>query len=83
MESVVMHSGNVKDLIVFRLYPDTNQPHENDVDIILPLECRYEVYRGDDYLLALKSETIVFVEGDVLLSRNQETMIECIVKKYS
>jgi len=81
LESAVMHSGNTKDVIVFRLYPDNAQSHEDDVDTTLPLECRYEVFRGDDYLLALKPNTIVFVEGDVYLSKNQEMRLECIVKK--
>jgi len=76
-----MHVGDVKDVIVFRLYPDNTPSDEDDVDTTLPLECKYEVYRGDDYLLSLKPGTIVFVEGDVFISGNQETMIECIVKK--
>jgi len=80
-ESAIMHVGDVKDVIVFRLYPDNTPSDEDDVDTTLPLECKYEVYRGDDYLLSLKPGTIVFVEGDVFISGNQETMIECIVKK--
>jgi len=80
-ESAIMHVGDVKDVIVFRLYPDNTPSDEYDVDTTLPLECKYEVYRGDDYLLSLKPGTIVFVEGDVFISGNQETMIECIVKK--
>jgi hypothetical protein len=32
-------------------------------------------------LLALKPNTIVFVEGDVFVSESQETMLECVVKK--
>ena len=80
-ESAIMHVGDVKDVIVFRLYPDNTPSDEDDVDTTLPLECKYEVYRGDDYLLSLKPGTIVFVEGDVFISGNQETMTECIVKK--
>jgi len=80
-ESAIMHIGDVKDVIVFRLYPDKTPSDEDDVDTRLPLECKYEVYRGDDYLLALKPGTIVFVEGDVFASESQEAMIECVVKK--
>jgi len=81
LESGVMHAGEVKDVIIFILYPDNTQSNENDVSTTLPIECRYEVYRGDDYLLALKPGTIVFVEGDIFVSESQETTIECIVKK--
>jgi hypothetical protein len=80
-ESAVMYAGDVKDVIVFRLYPDNTPSDEDDVDPRLPLECKYEVYRGDDYLLALNSGTIVFVEGDVFVSESQEPMLECVVKK--
>jgi len=80
-EGAVMHSGDVKDIITFRLYPDNTQVSENNTGSIPTLECRYEVFRGDDYLLALRPGTIVFVEGDVFISKNQETMLECIVKK--
>ena len=80
-ESAVMYAGDVKDVIVFRLYPDNTPSDEDDVDTRLPLECKYEVYRGDDYLLALNSGTIVFVEGDVFVSESQEPMLECVVKK--
>jgi len=80
-ESAVMHAGDVKDVIVFRLYPDNTPSHEDDVDNTAPLECKYEVYRGDDYLLALKPGTVVFVEGDVSVSESKETMLECAVKK--
>jgi hypothetical protein len=80
-ESAVMHGGDVKDIIVFRLYLDNTPSDKDDVDTILPLECKYEVYRGDDYLLALKPGTIVFVEGDVFASESQEIMLECVVKK--
>jgi len=80
-ESAVMYAGDVKDVIVFRLYPDNTPSDEDDVDTRLPLECKYEVYRGDDYLLALNSGTIVFVEGDMFVSESQETMLECVVKK--
>jgi len=80
-ESAIMHAADVKDVIIFRLYPDNNPSNEDDVDTTPPLECKYEVYRGDDYLLALKPGTIVFVEGDVFISGNQEKMIECVVKK--
>jgi len=80
-ESAVMHAGDVKDVIIFRLYPDKTPSHENNFDDTVPLECKYEVYRGDDYLLALKPGTIVFVEGDVFVSESQEAMLECVVKK--
>jgi hypothetical protein len=80
-ESAIMYSGYVKDLITFRLYPGTAQFHEDGTSTIIPLECKYEVYRGDDYLLALKPGTIVFVEGDVFVSENPEVPLECIVKK--
>ena len=80
-ESAVMYAGDVKDVIVFRLYPDNTPSDEDDVDNTPPLECKYEVYRGDDYLLALRPNTIVFVEGDVFVSESQETMLECVVKK--
>jgi len=80
-ESAIMHVGNVKDVIVFRIYPDKTSSDEGDVYITPPIECKYEVYRGDDYLLALKPGTVVFVEGDVFVSESQETMLECVVKK--
>jgi len=80
-ESAVMHSGDVKDIITFMLYPDNTQANEDDIGIIPPLECRYEVFRGDDYLLALQFGTIVFVEGDIFISGNQKTILVCIVKK--
>ena len=80
-EGAVMHSGDVKDIITFRLYPDNAQVSENNTGSIPTLECRYEVFRGDDYLLTLRPGTIVFVEGDVFISGNQEKMIECVVKK--
>jgi len=80
-ESAIMYSGDVKDLIAFSLGPDTAQSHEDDTTTIIPLECKYEVYRGEDYLLALKPGTIVFVEGDVFVSENPEVRLECIVKK--
>jgi hypothetical protein len=80
-ESAVMHAGDVKDIIVFRLYHDNAPSHEGDVDNTPPLECKYEVYRGDDYLLALNPGTVVFVEGDVFVSGSQETVLECVVKK--
>jgi hypothetical protein len=80
-ESAVMHSGSVKDIITFRLYPDNTQANEDDTGTTLPIKCRYEVFRGDDYLLALRPDTIVFVEGDVFVSESQETMLECVVKK--
>jgi len=80
-ESAIMHVGDVKDVIVFRLYPDNTPSDGDDLNTTSPLECRYEVFRGEDYLLALKPNTIVFVEGDVFVSGSQETMLECIVKK--
>ncbi len=80
-ESAVMHTGNVKDLIVFRLYPDTTQAPESDTCELLPLECKLEVYKGDDYLLALKPGTTVFVEGDLSISENPDLVFKCIVRK--
>jgi len=80
-ESAIMHVGDVKDVIVFRIYPDNTSFDEDHVDTTSPLECKYEVYRGDDYLLALKPGTIVFVEGDLFVSESQEIMLKCIVKK--
>jgi hypothetical protein len=80
-ESAVMYAGDVKDLIVFKLYPDTAQSLETEKDATLPLECRYEVQRGDDYLLALKPGTTVFVEGDLSISENPDSILSCIVKK--
>ncbi len=80
-ESAIMHAGDVKDIITFKLHSDSTQADEEDISTMPPLECRYEVFRGDDYLLALKPGTIVFVEGDVFVSESQETMIKCVVKK--
>ena len=80
-ESAIMHVGYVKDVIVFRIYPDNTSFDEDHVDTTSSLECKYEVYRGDDYLLALKPGTIVFVEGDLFVSESQEIMLKCIVKK--
>jgi len=80
-ESAIMHVGDVKDVIVFRLYPDSTSSDEDDFDTTPTLECKYEVYRGDDYLLALRPNTIVFVEGDVSVSESQEPILECVVKK--
>ncbi len=80
-ESAIMHAGDVKDVITFKLHPDSTQADEEGISTMPPLECRYEVFRGDDYLLALKPGTIVFVEGDVFVSESQEIMIKCVVKK--
>ncbi len=80
-ESAIMHAGDVKDIITFKLHPDSTQADEENISTMPPLECRYEVFRGDDYLLALKPGTIVFVEGDIFVSESQEAMIECVVKK--
>ncbi len=82
-ESAIMYAGDVKDVIVFKLYPDTPQSSEGDSDdisAILPLECRYEVYKGDDYLLALKPGTMVFIEGDIFLSENPDAVLKCTVE---
>jgi len=40
-ESAVMYAGDVKDVIIFRLYPDKTPSHENDFDDTVPLECKY------------------------------------------
>jgi hypothetical protein len=80
-ESAIMYVGDVKDVIVFRLCPDIAQPSEDGIELMLPIECKYEVFRGDDYLLALKPGTTVFVEGDLSISKNPDTILSCIVKK--
>jgi hypothetical protein len=80
-ESAVMHSGDVKDIITFRLYSDDASANKDDISTISPLVCRYEVFRGEDYLLALKPGTLVFVEGSIFISENQETILECTVNK--
>jgi len=80
-QSAVMHSGDVKDIITFRIYPDDTHANKDDIGTIPPLVCRYEVFRGDDYLLALKPGTIVFVEGKLFVSENQEMTLECVVQK--
>ena len=79
--SAVMHCGDVMDIITFRLYPDNTQANEGDTETMSPIKCHYKVFRGDDYLLALKPNTIVFVEGDVSISESQEPILECVVRK--
>ena len=80
-ESAIMHVGDVKDVIVFRLYPDNTPSDGDDLNTTSPLECRYEVFSGDDYLLSPKPNTIVFVESNVFLSESTKNILECIVNK--
>jgi hypothetical protein len=46
-ESAVMHSGDVKDIITFRLYSDDASVSKDDIGTTPPLVCRYEVFRGE------------------------------------